>query len=68
MNVVDVRSHPHPPFWRRGIVASPLLFDSPASSQLGRVPLGFASPPHDGFAFSLAHTDRFACWRFSNAC
>jgi hypothetical protein len=35
MNVVDVRSHPHPPFWRRGIVASPLLFDNPASSQLG---------------------------------
>jgi hypothetical protein len=60
MAVVDVRSHPHPPFWRRGIVASPLLFDSPASSQLGRVPLGFASPPHDGFAL-LASAHGYAC-------
>ena len=29
----------------------PLLFDNPAASQPARRSLGFAPPPHEGFAF-----------------
>jgi hypothetical protein len=39
-----------PPFGTTGIIAPPPLFDSPATSQLGRRPLSFAPPPHDRFA------------------
>ena len=32
------------------------LFGNPATSQLDRRSLGYASPPHDGFALRAAHT------------
>jgi hypothetical protein len=34
----------------------PSLFDSPATSQPGRRPLGFAPPPHDGYALLASAT------------
>ena len=50
---------------RAKALSPPPPFDSPATScQLYRRPLGFASPPHDGFALlASAHTDAHALLR-----
>jgi hypothetical protein len=49
-----------PPLWRRSNIAPSLLFDSPATSQLGRRSLSFAPPPHDRFAL-LASAHGYGC-------
>jgi hypothetical protein len=59
---MNVRSHPHPLLSLKAelSVTPPLLFGSLAASQLARRPLGFAPPPHGGFAF-LASAQGCAC-------
>src|SRR5215203_5800659 len=51
---------------RAELFVTPLLFDSPATS-LNRRPLGFAPPPHDGFAL-LANAHGCACSQAHTPC
>jgi hypothetical protein len=56
------------PIRGRSFVAPPLLFYT-RLPPIDRRPLGFAPPPHDGFAsLASAHTDALGCRHIPNAC
>src|SRR5215217_9305287 len=60
MAVFDVRPHPHPLPSLRAELCGPAAAVRQPGYLPARRPLGFAPPPHDGFAF-LASAHGWAC-------
>jgi hypothetical protein len=68
MAVFDERSHSHPLSSLRAELCCPADAVRQPGYLPARRPLGFAPPPHDGFALLVAHKDASACRNIPNAC